>query len=205
MNNHVVEWLGAYLDGELSSERRQKVEQHLHECAACRSEFEDLQQVSDLLHRAPAPQFTPADKFAAQLALQMPRHIQNGHKTGKSSPVWWLPPMILLGGWLFIQTVLWLSGIVSLLDTTRLLGSAAQWFSDETAHTVWFTAAMSLFGSSLNGVQQSALTIADQWSTFSAGIFGQILWQTVVALLYTAWLVAWWVRRWSPQAKMTAV
>ncbi|MBD3246067.1 MAG: hypothetical protein GF333_03555 [Candidatus Omnitrophica bacterium] len=56
---HIKELLSAYLDGELSVDQRQRVEEHLFACAGCRQELDELKSVSGLLRsmgddRAPA-------------------------------------------------------------------------------------------------------------------------------------------------------
>ena len=40
MSDHVIDWLSAYLDGELKGGRLQRVEEHLAGCRACREELE---------------------------------------------------------------------------------------------------------------------------------------------------------------------
>lgn len=42
---HLEEQLSAYLDGELSLEERQQVEEHLAACPACRSLFDELKEL----------------------------------------------------------------------------------------------------------------------------------------------------------------
>ena len=49
MIEHVNEWLGAYLDGELRGLRLRQVESHLAECSVCHSELESLRNLSALL------------------------------------------------------------------------------------------------------------------------------------------------------------
>jgi len=48
-------WLSAYHDGELSPERRRKLEQHLEDCQPCAAELERLRTLSGLLNQAEAP------------------------------------------------------------------------------------------------------------------------------------------------------
>jgi len=43
MDDHVTEWLGAYLDSELYGEGLQRVGNHLLACAACHKELLSLQ------------------------------------------------------------------------------------------------------------------------------------------------------------------
>lgn len=74
MIEHVTDLLGAYLDGELHGLRLRQVEEHLTRCAACRQELEQLRGLSALLQESlPVESFTPAERFAANLALRLPR------------------------------------------------------------------------------------------------------------------------------------
>ncbi|TCP28961.1 putative zinc finger protein [Scopulibacillus darangshiensis] len=42
MNNHVTEFISAYMDGELSEEEARHVEAHLQECQSCQEQLDDL-------------------------------------------------------------------------------------------------------------------------------------------------------------------
>src|SRR5215212_2709013 len=72
MSNHVTEWLNVYFDGELTGKRLFQVEEHLAECEACQVELESLEKLSGLLHKAPVPEFTSSERFAAQISLRIP-------------------------------------------------------------------------------------------------------------------------------------
>lgn len=52
-HERVREDLSAFLDGQLSSRQRSRVEKHLVQCADCRAELESLRQTVSLLHSAP--------------------------------------------------------------------------------------------------------------------------------------------------------
>ncbi|HEX6035240.1 MAG TPA: zf-HC2 domain-containing protein, partial [Anaerolineales bacterium] len=72
MPKHVTEWLGAYADGELRGNRLQHVKEHLAECEVCQLELESLDRLSSLLQEAPLPEFSPPERFAAQVGLRLP-------------------------------------------------------------------------------------------------------------------------------------
>lgn len=202
MNGHVLDCLGAYLDGELNPHLRQKVEAHLKECVICRSEFEGLQQVSHLLQTAPAPEFLPVEQFTARLVLQLPRR-EFGEKPAKRvSLLWWLVPAVLLFAWFLIQAVLSVNGVITVMNRANMVEGAARVFSQSSSPSLWFSAVIDLFGSSLDGTQISALMFLDRLGALRADIFGQFIWQAAVALLYLAWLAIWWIRSGSRQVKM---
>jgi anti-sigma factor RsiW len=48
--------MSAYLDSDLRSHARARLEHHTAECPECRSVLEDLRQMLALLQRAPAPE-----------------------------------------------------------------------------------------------------------------------------------------------------
>ncbi len=203
MNGHVIDILGAYLDGELSITRRQKVEAHVSQCETCRFELESLRSLSVLLQTAPAPEFTPTEKFASNLALQLPRQRTAARASSRGSVIWWVIPLVLLAVWLFLQIVFRLSGLAGWLDTGEALAGVAPVAAAEAPHTVWYTAVMDLFGHFLGGSQQTALMVADQLSEFVADTLGQFLWQAAIALAYLVWMAVWWLRRGSRAVKLT--
>ena len=202
MNDHVLDSLGAYLDGELNSHRQQKVEAHLKECTICRSEFEGLQQVSHLLQTAPAPEFLAAEQFTARLALQLPRREPAEKPAKRVSLLWWLVPTVLLIAWFFIQTVLSVNGVITVMSQANLVEDTARFFSQSSSPSLWFSTVIDLFGSSLDGTQISALLFLDQLGALRADVFGQFIWQAAIALLYLTWLAVWWIRSGSRQIKM---
>lgn len=53
-HRHVGELLSAYVDGELSSRDRSRVQQHLSQCADCRADLHSLRWTKQLLGQAPA-------------------------------------------------------------------------------------------------------------------------------------------------------
>ena len=48
MAEHVLDWLGAYLDGELAGQRLKLVEDHLAACPECQAELSALSHLSEM-------------------------------------------------------------------------------------------------------------------------------------------------------------
>ena len=90
MSNHVSEWLNAYFDGELTGKLLHQVEDHLAECEACQAELDSLEGLSELLHDVPAPEFTPADRFAAQVNLRIPHKQVVISRKQVMEAGWWM-------------------------------------------------------------------------------------------------------------------
>jgi anti-sigma factor RsiW len=61
-----------YLDGELGSSRRTRMERHVAECPECRRLLAGLRRTLDALHRLPAPAGgTDALALAASVRLRL--------------------------------------------------------------------------------------------------------------------------------------
>ena len=101
-----AEWLGAYLDGELSAERRAWVEAHLQTCAACQADLDALASLSSLLHAEPLPpaSLSPRD-FARQVTGRLPRPKQPIARQALHGGLRYTP-LGLFAGWAFFQAVL---------------------------------------------------------------------------------------------------
>jgi hypothetical protein len=185
--------LNAYLDGELHGTRLLEMKLHLASCESCRNELKELRLVSDLLKAAPAPEFMPVERFVSNLTLSLPRRTLRDLPPKPGSLAWWLVPAGLLAAWFFVQTVFTLTGVVSVADTTGLLGNAASWLGGGQ-ETVWFAAVTSLFGGQAGGAQPT-LSLLNELNVIGANLLNGFLWQALIVLLYWGWLFVWWLRR----------
>ncbi|MEZ0396702.1 MAG: zf-HC2 domain-containing protein [Anaerolineales bacterium] len=186
--------LNAYLDGELRGWRLLEMQNHLASCDSCRSQLRQLRAVSDLLRAAPRPAFTPAERFAANLALRLPRRPLKAQLQRGPSLAWWLAPLALIGAWFFLQTLLWLTAALSLALDTGMLGEPFAWLSSGAAQSNVFAFLMNLLGSNLDAGAQSTLSFIDRLALFGNGLLNQWFWQAIIALLYWVWMAIWWLR-----------
>lgn len=193
MHENVRALLNAYLDGELHGTRLQEIKNHLYVCEACRNELKELRLVSDLLKASLSPEFMPAERFASNLALRLPRRNVRDLPQKPTSQTWWLVPAGLLAAWFFVQTVFTLSGVVNAAQITGLLGQAAKWLGGGQ-ETIWFAAETGLFGSQAGGAQ-SELSLLNTLNVYGAHLLDGFLWQALIVLLYWGWLSVWWLRR----------
>jgi anti-sigma factor RsiW len=124
MNQHVIDLLAAYHDGELSSSRRHLVDKHLQECRTCRAELEALEGLSSLLKADPVPAHTPPERFAAQVQLRLP-HVSppRARQNIEQPPRWMLGiPLALILVWAFLQGALRVTSFILTADS--VLGTA---------------------------------------------------------------------------------
>jgi hypothetical protein len=113
MSEHVLDWVGAYRDGELYGDRLRRVEAHLRACPACQSELEALQNLAAQLQaNPPMPTRTPPEQFVAQVRLRLaPRSASvPGRARLRQAAGLWLP-LGVLALWAFGQAVLVVSGL----------------------------------------------------------------------------------------------
>lgn len=188
--DYVKEWLGAYLDGELSADRRSWVEEHLATCPACQQELLALRALSKLLHADPAPApFLEPEAFSRQVLKQLPRPVQ---------PAWQralrlglrFTPLGLFSVWAFFQAVIWVSSV--LLYALRVFPQVEQGLAVLTP--AWNDRGYSLLGGGL-------LSRMFAWSGMDAltGQIGVSIWfgpltlinlafLALLAVLFFAWL-----------------
>lgn len=121
-NDPVMEWLGAYLDGELTGPRLTWVESHLAGCLACQRELENMRALSSLLHADPEP--VPAVDTRA-FANQVVRGLADRGRQPRGRLVQAglrYTPMGLFAIWAFFQAVIGAASLL-LLGLTYLPGA----------------------------------------------------------------------------------
>ncbi len=206
MNQHVMEWLEAYHDGELEEPRRRQVETHLRSCESCRVELGRLQTLARLLQANPLPKgLTPPERFVAQVRLQLkPRPARPAWQSVLEMG-WRFAPVGLLGAWGFAQAVLLVSVAVFVALGAGLGGNfATQWLPMQwlpSAHDLWAMQVLTLpLSGPETGIAETVLQfLGDGWlSTWSFALeisLLEIVLFVVIGLLYWSWLASWWVRQ----------
>jgi hypothetical protein len=205
MAEHVIEWLSAYLDGELHGLERGRVDAHLAKCEICRAELEALQSLSTLLRTTPLPAgFTPPERFTAQTLRRLPENQPIPSRRKALEAGWWLVPVGLFAAWVFLQVTLGLSALVGTASGNGLLGSTATWLSAAPGQNEWVGMTMNLFAGNLNETSRQLLIALGEADLFSKNLLAQFSWQFGVAALYWGWLVVWWLRRQPKQIEAEA-
>ena len=191
MSNHVIEWLNAYLDGELHGSRLHAVEAHLAECEACQAELRSLRDLSELLHKVPAPEFVSPERFATHVNLLLPQKPVTAQKSTLFEIGWWMIPVGLLAVWAFIGTASIVSNMISTANNFGLVDSANTLLISGTSDTVSWTSTLRQFGF----MEGNSLQWIELTESYSKNVIPQFVWQVSVALLYLTWIAIWWARQ----------
>lgn len=199
MPEHITQWLGAYHDGELRGARLRQVEEHLAECADCQAELNGMRSLSMLLKgTAPEGDFLPSERFAANLALHLPRQPESLPPRNKALQIgWWLIPFGALGTLLFIEVTFTLRWVLLLAAEAGLLGRQLAWTQGYPLQMGWFAAIMNLFGDQVGLAGWVALTALNDAHLFVTQATGNLLPQVLFSVVYLGWLAAWWLGRYS--------
>jgi predicted anti-sigma-YlaC factor YlaD len=190
MSDHILELLGAYLDGELGGEQLRKVEAHLSECPSCLEEYHGLQAMSVTLQDAPLPDFPSPERFATDLALRLPRKPVKPMSSRALEIGWWLAPLGLILTWVFISTTILISNILTTAGDFGLLNNASAWLVSGSAAGANYSAFLGQFGVLENG----ALGWFAVSESFTRSFIASIFWHVSIAMLYLSWIAIWWAR-----------
>ncbi len=190
MSDHIPELLGAYLDGELGGGQLRKVEAHLEDCQDCQAEFNPCGALSAALQSAPSPDFTTAERLAAEVALRLPRTPVKPTRQRAFEFGWWMAPVGLLLAWIFLGTTLLVSNLVTTAGQLGLLSSAAAWLSSGSANQVSWAGTLAQFGL----LAGNSLQWAETTEMFTRTALPPLAWQVSIALLYLCWMAILWAR-----------
>jgi anti-sigma factor RsiW len=201
MVDHVSQWLGAFLDGELNDELQRKVEAHLANCSSCQAELEELKELSSLLKiTAGEGSLAPDARFSAQVALKLPRRQVQPLATRVARIGWWLVPAGILSAWVFLQAVLVVSGLVLAASQIGLLNGPLAWLSDLGGQSLITVAVSSLVDDRFGLAASSLLKFVGAGTSFGWDLVLPVLFQTALGLLFASWLAVWWVRNFSKRS-----
>jgi len=190
MSDHILDLLGAYLDGELHGAQLRKVEAHLDECRSCLEEYQLQQALSVTLQDAPLPDFPAAERFATGVALRLPRTQVKPVRQKVLEFGWWLAPVGLILAWIFVSTTLLVSNMIATAEELGLLSSVSAWLvSGSGAGTYWSGTLGQIGLLAGNSLQWAEVTEA-----FTRNALPQAVWQVSIALLYLSWMAIWWAR-----------
>ncbi len=201
MVEHVTQWLGAYLDGELNGAMQRKVEAHLLECSACQGELKELKSLSELLKtNAAENRLDPGPHFASQVILKLPRQPAQPLAGQAARIGWWLVPAGILGGWVFLQTVLLVSSLALAAGQIVPWSGPLAWLSDLGGQNLVISAISTLVDGRFGLATNSILNFISEGASLSWDLVLPIAFQTALALMFISWLAVWWVGHFSKRS-----
>src|SRR5688572_19400465 len=137
MSEHMTDWLGAYLDGELKGTRLHQMQSHVNECSQCRAELDSLKGLSAPLHAAPSPEFTSPERFASQVGLHLPRELPKASKRSVLKIGWWMIPVFLLLLWTLTNTSALVEAALTTANSAGLLSDVPAWLVEGPREATW--------------------------------------------------------------------
>jgi anti-sigma factor RsiW len=192
MHKDLYPFLNSYLDGELEGTQLKQMETHLKMCEICQNELKEFRHISELLHKAPAPEIRRADRFVTNLTLNLPRRSVND-QPAQPNLVWWLIPAGLLFAWFFIKATILVTDAVSVVGTAGFLGQTSTWLNGTGHQPLWFAVLNWISGGqAANGANFNLLNTVNG---IASGFFTGFLWQTGVGLGYLGWVAVWWFKK----------
>lgn len=195
MDEHVTEWLGAYLDGELHGERLQRVRTHLLTCTICQEELESLQRLSDLLQEMPAAaDILPADRFVPQVLLRLPSRPQPMSNRILITS-WRLVPAVLLAALVFFQTVWVVNGLALLAGLTGLFGTTFTWLEPVSTQGAITEGIAFLLNAIPGHTGQVLIEVLNGGEWLNNTILIPLSIQISLMLLFASWLASWFASR----------
>ena len=196
MNEHVTEKLMAYHDGELGGHALIEVESHLTRCGSCQAELQEIQAMSTVLQAyPPAPQLTPSERFIAQVNMRLPREQLQPVWKRTLEAVWRLVPFGLLGLWIFVQAVMFVSGILMVVIQSGIGREMMGRMIPVPVSAPGILDGLQITGASLSDMGLNILRIVCNRGFLGWGAVIYILLTVMIALMYWGWLASWQIRK----------
>ncbi len=194
--DHVTDFLGAYLDGELRVSQAERIEKHLEMCALCRLELTELTKLNNLLQdTVSTPTMKSEDQFVADVGLLLRRQPESSTWERVLLTGWKAIPVGLATTWIFIQTSLIIMSCVYILSLVVPGIAGIEHLLAASTPPVWSNA--------LWGITQPWITQILEAVTELLHLDIHIHWNIsvflvlpfVIGTLYVCWLASWWVVR----------
>jgi hypothetical protein len=194
MDKHVVEWLGAYQDGELQPDLASLVRDHLAVCGECRQELASLEALSGLLRSLPVSAPDPV-KAATLLKAQLPDRVETISDQPTREAIWWFLPTLVVVTALILQIATQMTLFMLVADWLGFGYGLEELFPGLAQTTTSTLSWSSLLSLSLQGDPTAILGLMNSVRQSVDFLFAGITWQLALAFLYTAWMVVVWNKR----------
>jgi len=149
-----------------------------------------LQALSVTLQDAPLPEFPAPERFAAEVALQLPRAQVKPARQRALEFGWWLAPVGLILVWIFISTTLLVSNMIATVNELGLLSSTSAWLASGSGAGAFWSGTLGQMGL----LAGDGLQWAEMTEVFTRNVLPQAVWQVSIGLLYLSWMAIWWAR-----------
>jgi len=182
MNSHADNWIDAYLDGELSPNRRQQIDTHLENCWECQVLLKELRTLSNILQEAPpATSLKPKDQFIVDIRSQLePRGQLHQTQLPAMRSGWYLIPIAVLFALGFIHSIFLLSSLVSLFPGAQ----------DILTEQISFGLTLFMLPDPWNSI----INLVGGYNLINWNSLTGLLALAALSLVYLSWIAGWWLR-----------
>ena len=202
MTQHVKELIPLYHDGELDLKQSRIVKQHLGTCSECRREFQSLQNLSLLLQKNPVPKSSLApERFTANINLRLARRKKEFSRKTVFELLWNMIPWGLLGGWIFMQVLMLVVTLVSLLLLSPLGSPANLADFAPGPGSFWNFLLTSILSKA--GMQFDLSELFNVLGFTGWMVFFNLIIPLVFIVLYLSWFAGWFIRKRSAQTAIS--
>jgi anti-sigma factor RsiW len=196
MKAHVTQWLGAYLDGELSGRRLDRVESHLSKCSFCQGELEHLRTLGALLQEAPGVEGSLSPKrFVSQVGLRLPRRQVRPPAQRALEIGWKMVPAGLLFSLAFVHSVFLVAGAIQVALWIGVGGEVAALLLPGSSGGLSLPDLSTLSQASVGGAFETISALVQSSSALAWLPVLYLCLLLVIGMLYCSWLASWWARR----------
>jgi anti-sigma factor RsiW len=196
MNGHVTEWLGAYMDGELSGVRLRRVESHLRQCSVCQRELDLLRALSGLLKESSVVERrTSPERFVAQVGLRLARRQQRPPAQRVLEAGWKMVPAGLLFSLAFVHSVFLVAGVIQLALWLGLGGEVSALLLPGSSGGLSLPDLAALSQASVSGAVGTVAALVQSGSALAWLPVLYLCLTFMIGVLYCSWLASWWAQR----------
>jgi hypothetical protein len=136
------------------------------------------------------PDFPSPERFAADVALRLPRNPTKPMRRKALEIGWWLVPVGLIATWIFVSTVFLVSDMVEAANVFGLLNNTTDWLVAGSSGGANYSAFLGQFGF----LDMETLRWFVSSESLARNMIEGIFWQVSIALLYLSWIAIWWAR-----------
>lgn len=182
MKDHITDLLDLYLDGELGAQAALSIEAHLMECGGCSQELSRRQSLSALIRSQPGMRSRKSNReFTFEVMARIINVSETSKEKGNKQEIaWFMIPVLLVAGLVFLQTVWVQSSLVSFVPPISEMLDPSQ--------------ILLPFSFAIPSVFSQVFRLLPGSSIWSLNWVSTVILAIALGFLYISWLAGWWIK-----------